>query len=184
MDITARKWKFDERFWLQAILLIVCVFTLADLRDDVSEGATFWHLAGEGAVALITAAAVIYLYLKNRRLRSVVAIHENTLDLKQKEIESWRRDASEHLSGLGEQIDRQLSQWMMTPAEKEVALLLLKGLSLKEIAAIRGVGEKTVRTQSLAVYAKSNLSGRAELSAFFLEDLLLPVSSVQVSPRT
>ena len=94
-------------------------------------------------------------------------------------MSSWRRDSAEHLAGLGEQIDRQLSQWDMSVAEKEVALLLLKGLSLKEIAVVRGVGEKTVRTQSLAVYAKSGLAGRAELSAFFLEDLLLPVPLTQ-----
>jgi hypothetical protein len=29
----------------------------------------------------------------------------------------------------------------------------------------------------VAVYRKSGLSGRAELSAFFLEDLLLPLTS-------
>ena len=55
-----------------------------------------------------------------------------------------------------------------------MALLLLKGLSLKEISLVRGVSEKTARAQSFAVYAKSGLGGRAELSAFFLEDLLAP----------
>ncbi len=59
-------------------------------------------------------------------------------------------------------------------AEREVALLLLKGLSHKDIADVRRTSEKTVRQQSLAVYRKAGLSGRAELSAFFLEDLLLP----------
>ena len=56
-----------------------------------------------------------------------------------------------------------------------IALLLLKGPSHKAIAAVRQTSEKTVRQQSLAVYRKAGLSGRAELSAFFLEDLLLPV---------
>jgi hypothetical protein len=32
----------------------------------------------------------------------------------------------------------------------------------------------TVRQHAVAVYRKSGLAGRAELSAFFLEDLLLP----------
>jgi DNA-binding NarL/FixJ family response regulator len=56
-----------------------------------------------------------------------------------------------------------------------VALLLLKGLSTKEIAAVRAVSERTVREQSGAVYTKANLTGRAALSAFFLEDLLAPI---------
>jgi hypothetical protein len=34
-----------------------------------------------------------------------------------------------------------------------------------------------VRQQAIAVYRKSGLAGRAELSAFFLEDLLLPIDS-------
>jgi DNA-binding CsgD family transcriptional regulator len=62
----------------------------------------------------------------------------------------------------------------LTVSEKEVAFLLLKGLSLKEIAAIRETSEKTARAQSTAIYEKSGLAGRSELAAFFLEDLLAP----------
>jgi len=39
---------------------------------------------------------------------------------------------------------------------------------------LRGTAEKTARVQSMAIYSKSGLSGRYELSAFFLEDLLVP----------
>ncbi|MGE3975871.1 MAG: helix-turn-helix transcriptional regulator, partial [Bdellovibrionales bacterium] len=53
----------------------------------------------------------------------------------------------------------------------------LKGLSLKEIAGVRNTTEKTARVQSTAIYSKAGLSGRSELSAFFLEDLLLPENS-------
>jgi DNA-binding NarL/FixJ family response regulator len=48
----------------------------------------------------------------------------------------------------------------------------LKGLSLKDIALARGVSEKTVKQHNLTIYQKSGLAGRAELSAFFLQDLL------------
>ena len=56
----------------------------------------------------------------------------------------------------------------------EVSLLLLKGYGHKEIAALLGRSERTVRQHAVAVYRKSHLSGRAELAAFFLEDLFLP----------
>ena len=56
----------------------------------------------------------------------------------------------------------------------EIALLMLKGLSHREIAVTRDTSERTIRQQAQSVYAKTNLSGRAALSAFFLEDLLLP----------
>jgi DNA-binding CsgD family transcriptional regulator len=80
------------------------------------------------------------------------------------------------LNGLGEAIDAQFSRWNLTEAEREVALLLLKGLSLKEIAAIRVTAERTVRAQARSLYNKAGLTGRAALSAFFLEDLLAPMS--------
>ncbi|MBZ0120481.1 MAG: helix-turn-helix transcriptional regulator, partial [Sandaracinaceae bacterium] len=75
---------------------------------------------------------------------------------------------------LGEALARQFERWQLTAAEREVALLLLKGLSLKEIAEARGTSERTVRDQARAVYRKAGLAGRSELSAFFLEDLLVP----------
>ena len=62
----------------------------------------------------------------------------------------------------------------LTIAEKEVTFLLLKGLGFKEIATVRNTSERTARAQSIAIYAKAGLSGRSELAAFFLEDLLLP----------
>jgi DNA-binding NarL/FixJ family response regulator len=89
--------------------------------------------------------------------------------------ESWRSEARPHLNGLGEAINLQFLSWNLTEAEKEVALLLLKGLSSKEIAAVRASSERTVREQARCVYLKSGLSGRVSLSAFFLEDLLLPI---------
>ena len=77
---------------------------------------------------------------------------------------------------MGEAIDHQFTRWSLSPAEREVGLLLLKGLSHKEIAEIRSTSETTIRQQALAIYRKSGLHSRTELSAFFLEDLLLPAA--------
>ena len=88
----------------------------------------------------------------------------------------WRTEARTLLNGLGEAIDVQFSRWNLTEAEREVALLLLKGLSLKEIASIRVTTERTVRAQARSLYGKAGLTGRASLSAFVLEDLLAPIA--------
>jgi DNA-binding CsgD family transcriptional regulator len=96
------------------------------------------------------------------------------LERSEAEATRWREEAREVLAGLGVAIDRQFERWALSPAEKEVALLLLKGLSHKEIAGVRSVTEATARQQARAVYKKAGLSGRHDLSAFFLEDLLLP----------
>ena len=64
----------------------------------------------------------------------------------------------------------------ITPTEKKIALLLIKGLSMQEIVDIRHVKEKSVRQQSTWIYARAAVANRHELSACFIEDLLLPVA--------
>ena len=88
------------------------------------------------------------------------------------ENNKWKEQNAHLIGGLSQAIDAQLEEWHLSPSEKEIALLLLKGLSLKEVAEVRGVSERTARQQSVSIYQKSGLAGRAELSAYFLEDLL------------
>jgi DNA-binding CsgD family transcriptional regulator len=73
---------------------------------------------------------------------------------------------------LGNVVTRQFSEWQLTGSEIEVGWLLLKGLSLKEIAIVRNTQEKTVRQQASSIYKKSGVSGRHAFSAWFIEDIL------------
>jgi DNA-binding NarL/FixJ family response regulator len=90
------------------------------------------------------------------------------------EAAHWKNESKELIRGLGVAIEHQFERWNLTAAEADVGLLLLKGLSHKEIATIRNTSERTVREQARTLYRKSGLAGRSSLSAFFLEDLLLP----------
>ena len=100
------------------------------------------------------------------------------LDVARIQGRQWRDETRALLKGLGEAIDRQFLTWKLSEAERQVGLLILKGLSLKEIAAVRVTSERTIRAQARSIYAKAGLSGRAALSAFFLEDLLAPTELV------
>lgn len=100
------------------------------------------------------------------------------LDVARIQGRQWRDETRALLKGLGEAIDRQFLTWKLTEAERDVGLLILKGLSLKEIADVRVTSERTIRAQARSIYAKAGLSGRAALSAFFLEDLLAPIERV------
>ena len=71
-----------------------------------------------------------------------------------------------------ELIEETFSAWGLTPAEREVALLSIKGFSVEEIAGLRHARAGTVRAQCAAVYRKAGVSGRAQLLAFFIDDLL------------
>jgi DNA-binding NarL/FixJ family response regulator len=100
----------------------------------------------------------------------VAALAALTLEIR-RVVEEQERAA--RLSGeLQAIMRRQFAEWGLSPAECEVALLLIKGLSMREISAARKVAEKTVRQQATAVYAKSGYAGRHELAAHFIEDLL------------
>ena len=67
----------------------------------------------------------------------------------------WRDETRVLLKGLGEAIERQFLTWKLTEAERDVGLLILKGLSLKEIAAARVTSERTIRAQARSIYALS-----------------------------
>lgn len=73
---------------------------------------------------------------------------------------------------LGDVITAQFTDWGLTPAERDVAFLALKGLDVAEIAELRGRAAGTVRAQLTRIYSKADVSGRAQFAAWFVEDLL------------
>lgn len=165
-----------ERFFIIGILCLVALLVGIDIITDSSEGVIVWHLVAEGSVGVIAIAGVFYLLRGTVTLRHRLEKEIKDFSAYKQEAEAWRADSRKYIDGLARAIDQQLSKWNLSVAEKEVAFLLLKGLSLKEVADVRNTTEKTARVQSMAIYAKAGISGRSELSAFFLEDLLLPAS--------
>jgi len=157
-----------------AFFLVIVAFTIVDIFADIAVGASTHHLAAEGVVAVLSLVGLVVMWRLWREARRRARDLEVALDGTRADLVRWRGEAQELLKGLGAAIDRQFERWSLSPAEREVGLLLLKGLSLKEAAAARQTSERTVRQQALAVYRKAGLAGRAELAAFFLEDLLLP----------
>lgn len=128
---------------------------------------------------VLTSVGLVLLFRVTRRQSESQVKLIRELEIARAQGQRWRAEARAHLNGLGQAIDAQFSRWNLTEAEREVALLLLKGLSHKEVAAIRATSERTVREQARALYAKAGLTGRAALSAFFLEDLIAPIGGVE-----
>lgn len=163
-----------ESLTISTILLIISVMTMVDLFTDTKEGVMWWHVAIEGFVALIALVGVYYLMSRTFKLKHSLE-DEKQLSIKlQAEAKSWKERSKKYLDGLSQSIDEQLEKWELSASEKEIAFLLIKGFSFKEIAELRGTTEKTARSQSAAIYAKAGLTGRSQLAAFFLEDLFIP----------
>jgi len=183
----------SERRVLVGVLLAfaaVALFAAIDIWADLREGTTLAHVAAEAGVLLVGLLGSIFmarrLVVTLRRARAAqreaVELAEQ-LEVTRAEASRWRSEARELMQGLSAALDIQFNRWNLSPAEKEVALLLLKGLSHKEIADIRSVTEATARQQARAVYKKAGLSGRHDLAAFFLEDLMLPIEAEDNSER-
>lgn len=69
-------------------------------------------------------------------------------------------------------LDERFEEWGLTPAERDVALFSIKGLSTQEIAGVRDVSEGTVKAQTNAIYRKAGVSGRSQLLSLFIDELV------------
>jgi DNA-binding CsgD family transcriptional regulator len=128
---------------------------------------------------VLASVGIVLLFRVQQRQRDENLRIIRDLEIARAQGQRWRTESRSLLQGLGEAIEGQFTRWNLTEAEREVALLLLKGLSSKEVASVRAVSERTVREQARSIYSKTGLSGRAALSAFFLEDLLAPIEGVE-----
>lgn len=177
-DLSSRADATRFGWGIVAAFAAIAVLIAADLATDLAAGTSAAHAALEAAAVGLGALAAVVVA---RRLRRAARVAEGQVQgltrdvaVARADAERWRAEAAELSRGLGDAIDRQLAAWGLTDSEAEVARLLLKGLSHKEIAAARASSEATARQQATAVYRKAGLAGRAELAAFFLEDLLAP----------
>ena len=155
-----------------ALLCLVVIASGADMVSDLGHGAPTAHLMQEGALVALAVGLVTWiavdLHRQGRqleRLRYELAEAREAAHRRPPDLESARAQ-------LGAAIDTQFRAWGLTTSEREVGLALLKGLSIKEIAAMRETHEKTVRQQASAIYRKADLPGRHAFVAWFIEDLL------------
>ncbi len=165
--------------WLAGLLLLIATLAIADLALDRPMRLHDPHLWLEVGFVVLCLGSAAWLGRAWVRAEGSLARVREALSQRESERDIWRRRAETALAGLGVAIDEQLTRWQLTPVEKETALMLLKGLSHKEVAQVGGRSERTVRQHAIAVYRKSGLAGRAELSAYFLDDLMLPAERVR-----
>ena len=169
-----------QRLSLMLAGIFGLIFTLVawDLASDYSEGVDLLHLAIESLVLALSGAAMLWLVMRTVRQRRHLGDLEGNLGRARCESIRWRERYQDMIRGLSAAISEQFERWEFSAAEAEIAMLMLKGLGLKEIAEIRGTAERTVRNQARSVYRKAGVSNRSALSAFFLEDLLAPIEAI------
>ena len=165
------------------LLLGVSLFTMFDVVVDMKQGVGIDHLMHEIALWIFSMLGAFFQFrIVKWQSNEMTGYREKIAELGlinanlNQKIKEEQMDFQQKIGHLSSEflsyIDAQFNQWSFSRGEKETALLLIKGLSMKEIAEIRGSNENTVRQQASQIYRKSQLGGRMELSAFFLDDLL------------
>lgn len=76
-------------------------------------------------------------------------------------------------------LEERFTEWGLTPAERDVALFAIKGMSTAEIAVLRSTSEGTVKAQTNAIYRKAGVSGRSQLLSLFIDDLMRDDNTVR-----
>ena len=134
------------------------VFFVGDVIGDLRADPMSAHFIFE---AVVTAALVLGIIFGTFALRRTIEL-----------LRAQDQALAVARGALSDVIEGQFTAWTLTPAERDVGLLALKGLDVAEIAELRGAAQGTVRAQLTRIYSKAGVSGRAQFAAFFVEDLL------------
>lgn len=144
---------------LIAAQLICAVVFLMDVLTDMSEMPTLsWLLLPEGlaSLALFVGIAFEAIYLLHLLKRKA----------------SLERSVGMASSALQSVIESHFDEWKLTASERDVAALMVKGLSISEIATVRGSAEGTVKAHLNAIYRKANARNRAEVLSHIMDTLI------------
>ncbi len=159
--------------WLIATLLAAIVaLKFVDVVADMGLQLPPAHLIQEWTLLTLSFAGCVYLIIDIRRRTLAMQQLRNNLDISDQQLNSLSSQLRDARRSFAQTIRQQFEAWKLTDSEQQVAMLLLKGLSLQEIAAVRDTREKTVRQHASNIYAKAGLEGRHALAAWFLEDLI------------
>ena len=80
-------------------------------------------------------------------------------------------------------MEERFNEWGLTPAERDVALFAIKGMSTAEISVLRATSEGTVKAQTNAIYRKAGVSGRSQLLSLFIDDLMRDEGTVRAAAQ-
>jgi DNA-binding CsgD family transcriptional regulator len=165
----------EDRVHAGLILIFAIIFVggVVDLVLDAPTELLSLHVLFEVTMVGVSLGAIWYFGSHWYRAQALSRALAVTAEKRKAERDAWRLRAEQALGGLGRALVKQFDEWGLTPAERETALMLLKGFSHKRIARLTERSERTVRQHAVAVYRKAGLAGRAELAGFFLGDLTL-----------
>jgi len=157
---------------LSITLICIIVLKIADLNADISDDAEVAHLIHESFLILVSSALFLFLIFDIRQRSNNAKALKAELAASSEREQKVTAELHQSKQLFSKAIETQFNVWALTPSEKEVAMFLLRGLTLLEIAEMRSTSEKTIRHHASAIYRKVDCKGRHELAALFFENLI------------
>lgn len=157
---------------LSAIGLLIFLDFLNEVYSGMNQYDLIEAFIIEGGI--LTTITLTIRYIWNRfqnETHDKDSIHQDLLSIKD-EVEKWKEMTQFLSENYRIYVEQQMEKWGFTKTEKEIAHYLLKGLSSKEMATLRNSSDRTIRNHCQVIYQKSNLKGKSEFMAFFLEKIL------------
>ncbi len=167
---SVRQWNLRLKIVFTGLAITSCLSAFDIVLDHIGIYTTA-HMVVEVLAVILLLGLISYLGISMLIDRRLIENLENRVINAETAAEQWAEKSQVLLEDFKSRIFSRFNEWKLTEAESEVGYLILKGISLKAIAAERLTGDKTVRQQAAQIYKKSDLQGRNELAAFFLEEL-------------
>lgn len=146
---------------------------IADFRAYGPANGIPYHLAIETAA---TACLIIAIVIESRMLAQLLRRKAHL-----------ERSLAIAGAAMQDVIDAHFRAWGLSPSETDVATFLVKGMTIAEIAALRGSAEGTIKAHLNAIYRKSGTQNRGDLLSVLLDSVMAgtpPASPVAARDRS
>lgn len=156
--------------WSLLVLLqgISALFFIGDVSTEILYGGLVIHTVLEGVATLALVFGVGLGAVEVWKTARSATEAEESLRVARAAFSARVRD--------------QFAAWALSPSEADVALLMLKGFDIAEIAEIRQTAQGTVRAQLSSIYRKSGHASRGRFVSAFL-DVLIDRPDTADAPR-
>lgn len=163
----------DRKFRIIYILfmIVIATFGASDLAMDYLSIKNLFHRILEFLFIIFALVSGSYMWYYHRQSEKVLVAARRLIGNQNVELEEWNTRHAETLREMQNAIVDRFKKWELSPSEIEVAVLIIRGYSHKQISGLLDKSERTVRNQSLNIYKKTGMTGRNELAAYFLEDI-------------
>lgn len=155
--------------FLISILLILLTFISYDTYVDYESDAGKVHILFEVILLVTLFASLIFVLRKYIHRNFINEQRLQNLNLKHHEL---KENLAKYKQDIHSYLQISFTSWRLTKSEKDIALLLFKGCTGREISEIRKTNYQTVRSQISGIYRKANVKNHNQFMAILMEDLI------------